>query len=89
MLLPNCEERKAIETNFSAKWIPKNVPTLIFGSKYDCICPFSLFENDKRFKRDNIELIYVENAGHFILIENPQIMINTFRDYVAKFEKCG
>lgn len=79
-------QKKAIEINFSAKWIPQQVPTLIFGSKYDCICPFSLFENDKRFKRDNIELIYVENAGHFIWLENPQIMIDVFGEFISSLQ---
>ena len=72
--------RKAIELNFSAKWIPQAVPTLIVGSKFDCICPFSLFEKDKRFERDNIKLVYVENAGHFPWVEQPQDIVNAFEN---------
>lgn len=72
-------QRKAIESNFSAKWIPQNVPTLIVGSKYDCICPFSLFKDDERFKRSNVELLFVGDAGHLIWMENPAAAKEAFK----------
>jgi len=74
-------QRKAIELNFSAKWVPQNTPTLIIGSKYDCICPFSMFEKDKRFQRDNIKLLFVEDAGHVVWVENPQAMNAAFAEF--------
>jgi pimeloyl-ACP methyl ester carboxylesterase len=64
-------QRKAVELNFSAKWVPQHVPTLIIGSKYDCICPFSLFKKDERFYRQNIQLVFIENGGHCPWVENP------------------
>ncbi|MBM3183815.1 MAG: alpha/beta hydrolase [Chlamydiae bacterium] len=72
-------QKKAIELNFSAKWIPEKVPTLIIGSKYDCMCPFSLFEKDKRFDRPNIKLLFIENAGHMSWIENPAAVRDAFK----------
>lgn len=41
--------KRANGINFSAKWIPENVPTLIIGASEDCIAPITLFEKDKRF----------------------------------------
>ncbi len=76
-------QTKAIELNFTAKWIPQKVPTLIIGSKYDCICPFSLFEEDKRFDRDNVKLLFIENAGHLIWLENPDAAREAFESFVS------
>lgn len=73
-------QRKSIESNFSAKWIPQKVPTLIIGSKYDCICPFTSFQKDKRFKRQNIEHVFIEDAGHIIWIENPSATKQAFQN---------
>lgn len=75
-------QRKVIELNFSAKWIPEKVPTLIIGGKYDCICPFHLFQNDTRFNRPNIQLFYVENGGHLGWIDNPTAVKNEFMHFV-------
>lgn len=75
---------KAIESNFSAKWIPQNVPTLIIGSKYDCICPFSLFKNDARFHRKNIQLLFIENGGHCPWIESPAILRKAFAKFCSQ-----
>lgn len=77
-------QRKVVELNFSAKWIPQNVPTLIIGSKYDCICPFSLFKNDDRFHRPNIELLFIENAGHCPWIENPTAVRQAFEEFCSQ-----
>lgn len=74
-------QHKALEGRLLAKWIPQQVPTLIIGAKYDCICPFSLFQDDKRFDRQNIQLRYIENAGHFPWIENPQAVQKAFREF--------
>lgn len=77
-------QRKAIEINFSARWIPELVPTLIVGSKYDCICPFSLFERDKRFERPNIELFFIKDAGHMGWVENPTAVRQAFKRITAR-----
>jgi pimeloyl-ACP methyl ester carboxylesterase len=77
-------QRKAIETNFSAKWIPQEVPTLIIGAKYDCMCPFSLFKDDQRFQRPNVELLFIEDAGHLIWVENPSAAREAFDKFTSR-----
>ena len=81
-------QKWAVASNFSAKWVPQKVPTLIIGSKYDCICPFSLFQNDERFRRSNIELLYIEDAGHFIWIENPAVTKDAFKRMSYKLDQA-
>jgi pimeloyl-ACP methyl ester carboxylesterase len=80
-------QRKAIELNFSAKWIPEKVPTLIIGSKYDCICPFSLFEKDLRFHRPNIELLFIKDAGHMDWVENPGAVRKAFKKLIPRLNE--
>jgi pimeloyl-ACP methyl ester carboxylesterase len=77
---------KALEGNLSAKWIPHEVPTLIMGAKYDCICPFSLFKNDSRFQRENIKLVFIENAGHCPWIENPLMVDKAFNEFTCSLK---
>lgn len=81
-------QKKVIEMNFSAKWIPQNVPTLIVGGKYDCMCPFLLFTKDKRFQRTNIKLIYLEDAGHIGWVENPEAYIDAFNKIYSQIENA-
>ncbi len=80
-------QKKVIELNFSAKWIPQNVPTVIVGGKYDCICPFHLFKNDKRFNRPNIVFRYIEDAGHISWIENPKAIKTIFDEFLSRISK--
>lgn len=75
---------KAVEGKLLAKWVPQQVPTLIVGGKYDCICPFSLFLNDKRFQRNNIKLLFIENGGHFPWIENPNAIREAFEEFSSR-----
>jgi len=82
-------QRKAIELNFSAKWVPHAVPTLIVGARFDCICPFTLFQRDERFQRPNIDLLFIENAGHFPWIENPTAIKHAFNGLVKRLEDAG
>jgi len=58
-------------------------------SLYDCICPFSLFRRDERFQRPNIELFYIENAGHFTWIENPEATKEAFKRLICELEEVG
>lgn len=74
-------QRKVADMNFSAKWVPQNVQTLIIGGTHDCIVPFTLFQRDKRFARQNIKLVQIENAGHCSWIDNPEAIKETFRDF--------
>lgn len=75
---------KASEINFCAEWIPKQVPTLIIGGTFDCICPFSLFQKDLRFNRPNIKMVKVEKGGHMPWIEDPQTVVDLFQEFKDK-----
>lgn len=79
-------QRKAIETNFSAKWVPETVPTMIIGAKYDCICPHTLFENDPRFQRPNIDIKFFDDVGHVGWSENPAAFKKAFLEVTALLE---
>lgn len=76
---------KALEGKLSAKWVPQRVPTLIIGAKYDCICPFLLFKNDERFNRQNIRLLFIENAGHCPWVEDPIAVRKAFGELCSQF----
>ena len=80
-------QRKALEMNFNATWIPESVPATIVGCKYDCICPFTLFEKDQRFQRENIVLQFVEDAGHLGWVENPAAIKNAFQELTLRLNK--
>lgn len=75
---------KAMEGKLLAKWVPQQVPTLIIGAKYDCICPFSLFKKDQRFHRNNIKLVFIEDAGHCPWIENPSAIAKAFEEFSSQ-----
>lgn len=79
--------KKVAEINFSAKWIPEQVPTLIIGGKYDCMCPFSLFQKDSRFDRKNVTMLLIKNGGHCSWIENPQAIQKAFAKFVKVLSK--
>lgn len=77
-------QKKALEINYSAKWIPQSVPTLILGGTFDCITPFTLFEKDIRFHRPNIELVKISEGGHLPWIENPKSVRSAFDRFCLK-----
>lgn len=74
-------QRKAIEINYNAKWVPNFIPTLILNSEKDYICPYTLFKKDKRFQRPNIKSIIFENAGHMPWLEKPAEVIKVFEEF--------
>lgn len=77
-------KEKARAINFSAKWAPQHIPTLIIGGTRDYVNPINLFEQDKRFQRDNITLIKIERAGHFPWIDDPASVSAAFSDFQSK-----
>lgn len=77
--------KKVNEINFTAKWIPQNVPTLILGASHDFITPYSLFERDKRFDRKNIMMKLIQNAGHFPWIEQMDIIKSELRTFIDNY----
>src|SRR5262249_7789040 len=80
-------QRKAVELNSLSPWVPEQTPTVIIGAKYDCMCPFSLFQKDTRFPRSNIDLVFIETAGHFPWVENPAAVKKAFKKLVARMKE--
>lgn len=79
--------KKSAEINFTAKWIPEKVPTLIIGGKYDCICPFTLFQNDGRFNGDNVRLLLIKDGGHCSWLDNPKAIQKAFAKFTRELSK--
>ncbi len=65
-------------------WIPEKVPTFILGGTRDCLTPLSMFEQDQRFHRNNIEMVCIPNAGHFPWIEQPNQVKDAFSLFIEK-----
>jgi len=76
-------QQKAAELNFNAVWIPQELPTLIIGSTEDCMTPPSLFLNDKRFHRNNISMVTIENAGHMPWVEDMASVKSAFNKFIV------
>lgn len=74
-------QRKVVDITYNAEWVPESIKTLIIGSEFDAITPFSLFDRDHRFNRENIKKVFIKGAGHFPWIEKPQEIINIFKDF--------
>ncbi|MBS0604158.1 MAG: alpha/beta hydrolase [Verrucomicrobia bacterium] len=74
-------QRKAVELNFDAKWVPEKVPTLIINSTHDCICPYTLFHQDARFQRPNIQMSLIKDAGHMPWLEKPEEVRSEFQKF--------
>lgn len=77
-------QRKAMEMEFSAKWIPQSIPTMIVGGTFDCITPFTLFQKDQRFVRENIELHLLEDCGHLPWVEKPEKVNELFKSFTYR-----
>jgi pimeloyl-ACP methyl ester carboxylesterase len=43
-----------------------------------------LFTKDKRFHRQNIQLLFIENAGHCPWIENPIDVRKAFEEFCSQ-----
>ncbi len=66
------------------KWIPQKVPLMIVGGSHDFLTPISLFQQDSRFHRNNIEIISIPDAGHFPWMEQPVLIRDIFKSFEAK-----
>ncbi|MES2215557.1 MAG: alpha/beta hydrolase [Pseudomonadota bacterium] len=75
--------KKVGEIAYNATWVPESVSTLIVGAEFDAMTPLSCFQKDARFKRKNIDIVFIKNAGHFPWIEQPKEVKRLF----DKFEK--
>ncbi len=72
---------KNFDPYYEAKWIPKNIPVLIFSGDQDPITPLDLFLKSAEFKRENILLVKIKNASHFSWIDNPEQVKQVFLEY--------
>lgn len=72
---------KNFHPTYKAKWVPKNIPVLIFAGDEDHITPLKLFATLEKFKRKNILIQEIKNAGHYPWIENPKQVITLFNKY--------
>lgn len=72
---------KHFDRTYQAKWVPKTIPTLILAGEMDLVTPLKLFQNDKRFSRENIIFKSIKEAGHFPWIENPKEVAEAFNEY--------
>lgn len=81
--------KKAQEINFDAQWIPQEVPTLIMRGTQDFIVPCRVFEEDKRFQRKNIKIETLENAGHFLWVEQMASVKRFIHDLISVIYQVG
>lgn len=75
--------KKVQDVNYDAKWIPQHVPTLIMGGTKDYVVPCSIFETDKRFHRNNIEIKTLHDAGHFLWLDQMAIVKEVFNSFIS------
>ena len=73
--------------SYKAKWIPKNIPTLILAGEKDCITPLSLFMELAEFQDPNIMIRKITDAAHFPWIENPEEVLAVFQEYYRKLSE--
>ena len=83
-------QKKIIDTNYKALWVPKTIPTLILGGKKDEIIPFGGFHKDPQFQRQNIRIKTVPNSGHFCWLDNPSFVQKSVYSFLSDlFEAEG
>ncbi len=70
------------DPTYKAQWVPERIPTLILSGDKDIAIPLKHFEQRNEYKRDNVLMKAIENAGHFPWIENPQSVIAAFNEYM-------
>jgi len=80
--------RKSVEWSWAHFWptyaihAAPNVPTLIVGGSADHVTPLYLFEEDKRFLKNNIKIVEIKEAGHFPWIEQPTCVKNVLESFI-------
>lgn len=75
---------KNFDQTYQAKWIPKTLPTLIFGGEQDPITPLKLFIESDDFRRSNILIREIKNGSHFPWLDNPTQVKKTFEEFCQK-----
>lgn len=79
-------QQKAIQTEYTARWIPSRLKTLIIGAEFDAMTPLSLFEKDQQFNRSNISIIKVANAGHMPWFEKTDEVVKLIQDFQSQLK---
>jgi pimeloyl-ACP methyl ester carboxylesterase len=74
---------KHFDQTYKARWVPKDLPTLILSGEYDQVT-FDLFSSSQQFLSKMIMIRKIKNAAHFPWIENPQEVIDVFTEFVRK-----
>ena len=72
----------AKSSEYDAKWVPDSIPTLIVCGQYDAITPSIVFENDERFKRENITIKSIPDAGHVSWLEKPYELVQILNEFI-------
>lgn len=70
------------DIDYTAQWIPHKVPVLILGNEDDIIAPFSMFQEDPRFQRDNITIKSIKNSRHHCWMDNPQDTVEAIHQFL-------
>lgn len=70
---------------YEATWIPQQLPTLIIGGSTDHIISLELFKKNNRYRRNNILIKEISDAGHYPWFENPKEIIMAFENYCSIF----
>jgi len=79
---------KAIAISYDAKWIPAKVPTMIIGTEFDAMTPFTLFANGERYHKPNIEMHFIKDAGHIPWLEQPKQIKQLFDNFYNTWLLC-
>jgi pimeloyl-ACP methyl ester carboxylesterase len=77
---------KAFDHIYQAKWWPKTLPTLILSGAEDNIVLQTLW-NRPEFKQPNVSHQWIESAGHFPWLENPDSCLSAFTTLTAAANK--
>lgn len=74
--------------SYTARWIPKQLSTLIICSEFDYLTPASLFTEDKQWQRDNIHIELIKSAGHFPWLgEGLSGVVDSFNAFLGGFKQ--
>lgn len=77
-------QKYLIETQYTAQWVPQSLPMMVIGGGLDYITPISIYENDQRFKRSNIQIFKIEEGGHLPWMERPETIHSLFQSFCEK-----
>lgn len=63
---------------YQARWVPKEIPTLIFSGEFDVITPVNMYRSLPEYSKENMSIEIIKNAAHFPWIENPDDVLDLF-----------